>query len=217
MGNSVIKVNQSYLELPYFKQALVHKSVSQTKNNERLEFLGDAVIEIIISEYLFNSFLEMDEGRLTQVRASLVNTKTLSEMFLQFDCSDDLQLSKGTTKLDETHKYSIYAGTLEACVGAVFISLGWDESKEFILAIFKSRLELINTSDDFKDAKSRLQEKLQALNIDLPTYKVTPNKEGNQFECNVEFQQKFYKASSSIKKDSEQQVAELILEHICKA
>ena len=67
MGNSVIKVNQSYLELPYFKQALVHKSVSQTKNNERLEFLGDAVIEIIISEYLFNSFLEMDEGRLTQV------------------------------------------------------------------------------------------------------------------------------------------------------
>ena len=132
MSKNPLKVNKLYFELPLFKQAFLHKSVSSEQNNERLEFLGDAVLEIVVSDYLFNRFVELDEGKLTQMRASLVNTQSLSEIFQQLDCKDLLQTSKGTNKLDETHKHSIYAGTLEACIGAVFIELGFEESKGFI-------------------------------------------------------------------------------------
>ena len=124
MSKNSIVVNNLYLELPLFKQALIHKSISATQNNERLEFLGDAVLEIVVSEYLFNRFEGLDEGKLTQMRASIVNTQSLAEVFQQLDCKDLLQTSKGTNKLDETHKHSIYAGALEACIGAIFSELG---------------------------------------------------------------------------------------------
>ena len=211
MSASSIEVDKSYLELPLMKQAFIHKSVSSAQNNERLEFLGDAVLEIVVSDYLFNRFDKLDEGRLTQMRASLVNTQSLSKIFLQLDCRDLLQTSRGTKKLDETHKYSIYAGALEACIGAIFIELGFEESKSFILYLFQDSFSLINESIELKDAKSRLQEALQALGVQPPNYLVASNKEGNNFNCNVTFDGKTFSASASIKKESEQRVAELIL------
>ena len=217
MQQGTLKVNQSFLELPKFQQALVHKSVSQKNNNERLEFLGDAVIEIVISEYLFHVFPSMNEGSLTQIRASLVNTQSLSEIFLMLECKDKLRVSKGTNNLDETHKHSIYAGTLEACVGAIFIELGWEESKAFILDIFGHKLQTLNESDDYKDAKSRLQERLQALDIDLPLYHAIANKQSTMFTCEVQFQKQTFSAASSLKKDAEQKVAELILTSMDRA
>ena len=211
MSASSIEVDKSYLELPLIKQAFIHKSVSSAQNNERLEFLGDAVLEIVVSEYLFNRFDKLDEGRLTQMRASLVNTQSLSKIFLQLDCRDLLQTSIGTKKLDETHKYSIYAGALEACIGAIFVELGFEESKSFILYLFQDSFSLLNESIELKDAKSRLQEALQALGVQPPNYLVASNKEGNNFNCNVTFDGKTFSASASIKKESEQRVAELIL------
>ena len=211
MSASSIEVDKSYLELPLMKQAFIHKSVSSAQNNERLEFLGDAVLEIVVSDYLFNRFDKLDEGRLTQMRASLVNTQSLSKIFLQLDCRDLLQTSRGTKKLDETHKYSIYAGALEACIGAIFIELGFEESKSFILYLFQDSFSFLNESIELKDAKSRLQEALQALGVQPPNYLVASNKEGNNFNCNVTFDGKTFSASASIKKESEQRVAELIL------
>ncbi len=211
MTASSIEVDKSYLELPSLKQAFIHKSVSSAQNNERLEFLGDAVLEIVVSDYLFNRFDKLDEGRLTQMRASLVNTQSLSKIFLQLDCRDLLQTSRGTKKLDETHKYSIYAGALEACIGAIFIELGFEESKSFILYLFQDSFSLLNESIELKDAKSRLQEALQALGVQPPNYLVSSNKEGNNYNCNVTFDGKTFSASASIKKESEQRVAELIL------
>ena len=211
MSKNSLVVNKLYLELPLFKQALIHKSVSSDQNNERLEFLGDAVLEIVVSEYLFNRFEELDEGKLTQMRASLVNTQSLAEVFQQLDCKDLLQTSKGTKKLDETHKLSIYAGTLEACIGAIFIELGLEESKGFILQIFQNSFSLLSESSELKDAKSRLQEALQAIGTEPPKYSVVSNKEGNYFDCSVTFNGKTFQASASIKKESEQKVAELVL------
>jgi len=211
MSKNSLVVNKLYLELPLFKQALIHKSVSSDQNNERLEFLGDAVLEIVVSEYLFNRFEELDEGKLTQMRASLVNTQSLAEVFQQLDCKDLLQTSKGTKKLDETHKLSIYAGTLEACIGAIFIELGLEESKGFILQLFQNSFSLLNESSELKDAKSRLQEALQAIGTEPPKYSVVSNKEGNYFDCSVTFNGKTFQASASIKKESEQKVAELVL------
>jgi ribonuclease-3 len=211
MSKNPLAVNKLYLELPLFIQAFIHKSFSSDQNNERLEFLGDAVLEIVVSEYLFNRFNDLNEGQLTQMRASLVNTKSLAEIFQQLDCKDLLQTSKGTNKLDETHKHSIFAGTLEACIGAIFMELGFEESRSFILHIFQNSFSLLNASAELKDAKSRLQEALQASGAELPKYLVTSNKEGNYFDCSVIFNGKTFQASDAIKKESEQKVAELIL------
>jgi len=211
MNKNSLAVNKLYLELPLFTQAFIHKSFSSDQNNERLEFLGDAVLEIVVSEYLFNRFANLNEGQLTQMRASLVNTQSLAEIFQQLDCKDLLQTSKGTNKLDETHKHSIYAGTLEACIGAIFIELGFEESKSFILHIFQNSFSFLNESAELKDAKSRLQEALQAIGAELPKYLVTSNKEGNYFDCSVIFNGKTFQASDAIKKESEHKVAELIL------
>ena len=211
MNKNSLAVNKLYLELPLFTQAFIHKSFSSDQNNERLEFLGDAVLEIVVSEYLFNRFANLNEGQLTQMRASLVNTQSLAEIFQQLDCKDLLQTSKGTNKLDETHKHSIYAGTLEACIGAIFIELGFEESKSFILHIFQDSFSFLNESAELKDAKSRLQEALQAIGAELPNYLVTSNKEGNYFDCSVIFNGKTFQASDAIKKESEHKVAELIL------
>jgi ribonuclease-3 len=211
MNKNSLAVNKLYLELPLFTQAFIHKSFSSDQNNERLEFLGDAVLEIVVSEYLFNRFANLNEGQLTQMRASLVNTQSLAEIFQQLDCKDLLQTSKGTNKLDETHKHSIYAGTLEACIGAIFIELGFEESKSFILHIFQDSFSFLNESAELKDAKSRLQEALQAIGAELPKYLVTSNKEGNYFDCSVIFNGKNFQASDAIKKESEHKVAELIL------
>ena len=211
MSKNSLAVNKLYLELPLFKQAFVHKSVSSDHNNERLEFLGDAVLEIVISEYLFNRFTDLNEGKLTQMRASMVNTQSLAEIFQQLDCKDLLQTSKGTNKLDETHKHSIFAGTLEACLGAIFIELGYEESKDFVLQLFHNRFSLLNASAELKDAKSRLQEALQVKGAELPRYLVTSNKQGNYFDCSVTFNGKTFEASDAIKKESEQKVAALIL------
>jgi ribonuclease-3 len=211
MSKNPLAVNKLYLELPLFTQAFIHKSFSSDQNNERLEFLGDAVLEIVVSEYLFNRFANLNEGQLTQMRASLVNTQSLAEIFQQLDCKDLLQTSKGTNKLDETHKHSIYAGTLEACIGAIFIELGFEESKSFILHIFQDSFSFLNESAELKDAKSRLQEALQAIGAELPKYLVTSNKEGNYFDCSVIFNGKTFQASDAIKKESEHKVAELIL------
>ena len=211
MSKNSLAVNKLYLELPLFKQAFVHKSVSSDHNNERLEFLGDSVLEIVISEYLFNRFTDLNEGKLTQMRASMVNTQSLAEIFQQLDCKDLLQTSKGTNKLDETHKYSIFAGTLEACIGAIFIELGYEESKDFVLQLFHNRFSLLNASAELKDAKSRLQEALQVKGAELPKYLVTSNKQGNYFDCSVTFNGKTFEASDAIKKESEQKVAALIL------
>ena len=211
MSKNALAVNKLYLELPLFTQAFIHKSFSSDQNNERLEFLGDAVLEIVVSEYLFNRFANLNEGQLTQMRASLVNTQSLAEIFQQLDCKDLLQTSKGTNKLDETHKHSNYAGTLEACIGAIFIELGFEESKSFILHIFQDSFSFLNESAELKDAKSRLQEALQAIGAELPKYLVTSNKEGNYFDCSVIFNGKTFQAFDAIKKESEHKVAELIL------
>jgi len=214
MSKNSLAVKKSYLELPLFKQAFIHKSVSADHNNERLEFLGDAVLEVVVSEYLFNRFITLNEGKLTQMRASLVNTQSLAEIFQQLDCKDLLQTSKGTNKLNETHKHSIYAGTIEACIGAIFIELGFEESTDFILQLFQNNFSLLNESSELKDAKSRLQEALQARGAELPKYSVVSNKEGNNFDCSVTFNGKTFRASDVIKKESEQKVAQLILHEL---
>ena len=105
---------------------------------------------------------------------------------------------------------------MEACIGAVFLELGFEESKNFIFNLFKSNFSNIDEFIDFKDAKSKLQEVLQAAGKQLPEYSVVANKEGNKFNCTVIFNGETFQASAGLKKESEQMVSALILDRVNK-
>ena len=112
--------------------ALTHKSFSSISNNERLEFLGDSILNSIISEYLFNKFNNQKEGLLTRMRAYLVKAETLTIKAEELSLEKVVKLSKGTANLSKERKNSILEGAFEAVVGAIFIDGGWDAANSWI-------------------------------------------------------------------------------------
>ena len=144
-------------ELKYYKQALTHISHSQDSNNERLEFLGDAVIQLVVSQEIYERFPEFDEGEMSLARANIVNGANLAEVFHKLKLSDEVLLSKGTANLPEERKLSIYAGVMEALVGAHYLEDGFQGVTKLIQEIFRfdeldwSLLCLLYTSPSPRD------------------------------------------------------------------
>lgn len=161
------------------RQAVVHRSYLNEhpdfglNHNERLEFLGDAVLEIIVTEYLFNNFPDTPEGDLTNWRASLVNCKMLSEVAQELDIEKYLYLSKGESK-DKNSKARQYilANAIEALIGAIYLDQGIRPAKKFIKQIVLSKLDNILSNHLYIDPKSSFQEKAQELIGVTPHYKV---------------------------------------------
>ena len=159
-------------------QAFCHRSYLNEnpnfylENNERLEFLGDAVLELVITEYLFQKYPKKSEGELTNWRAALVNAKILGETSKDLDFNDYLLLSKGETKeLGKARQY-ILANSFEALVGAIYLDQGYKISQEFIEKKLVKKLPEIIKEGLFQDAKSRFQEEAQERAGVTPTYKV---------------------------------------------
>ncbi len=159
-------------------QALCHRSfLNENPNfylghNERLEFLGDAVLELIVTENLYVQYPNKTEGDLTSWRAALVNTKILSEASKELDLSDFLLLSRGELKEAGRSKQSILANTFEALIGAIYLDGGYDLCKKFTESHLMPRLTEIIKLGLFKDAKSKLQEESQSRESITPCYKV---------------------------------------------
>ena len=153
--------DQSLMEL-----ALTHKSFSNTLNNERLEFLGDSILNSIISEYLFSRFSNQKEGLLTRMRAFLVKAETLTTKAEELSLEKIIKLSKGTANLSKERKNSILEGAFEAVIGAIFIDGGWSAATDVTLKIFNKNLEALSEDMTFKDAKTELQELFQSLKSD---------------------------------------------------
>ena len=166
------------------RQALVHRSyVNEHKNlpfghNERLEFLGDAVLEIVITEYLFNTFPKSPEGELTNWRASLVNSKMLYQVASDLQIDDHILLSKGEAndKSSKARQY-ILADSVEAIIGAMYLDQGIDLTKKFILDKIVCNLDNIIKSKSYLDPKSKFQEMSQEMVGITPSYNVL-NEEG---------------------------------------
>jgi ribonuclease-3 len=152
-------------------RALTHRSVGQA-NNERLEFLGDAVLGYIIGAELFRRFPEADEGRLSRLRVSLVKGSTLADVARELDLGAQLRLGSGERSGGGRHRRSILADTLEAVIGAIALDRGIEECRRCVLNIFATRLQALNLSSAEKDPKTRLQEFLQARRRPLPEYAV---------------------------------------------
>ena len=172
------KIGESYKNKDLLIQAFCHKSYLNEnpdfylENNERLEFLGDAVLEMIITEYLYKNFLEKDEGVMTKLRASLINTKTLAEVAKQLEFQNFILLSKGETRTVDHFKQSMLADLFEAVVGSLFLDRGYSACKRFIKNNLINKLDEIIKNELYKDFKSQLQETIQAKEGITPNYKV---------------------------------------------
>src|SRR5450830_72320 len=153
------------------QQALTHRSHS-VLHNERLEFLGDSVLNCVVASLLFESFADIDEGDLSRVRANLVKQQTLYEIAQKIELSQFLRLGEGELKSGGFRRPSILADTLEALFGGVFLDAGFDAAKEVIRALYAPILESVDPTTLGKDAKTLLQEFLQSRKIALPQYNV---------------------------------------------
>jgi len=158
-----------------FKQALTHRSASG-KHNERMEFLGDSVLGVIITEALYTHMPNASEGYLSRLRASLVNEGTLADIAIEISLGDYLYLGSGELKSGGFRRKSILSDALEAIIASVFLQQGMDEAKKFVLILFDDRLQKLPAEDELKDPKSRLQELLQSRNYSIPQYDLISTK-----------------------------------------
>lgn len=146
-----------------------HREATQ-EHNERMEFLGDAVLELVVTDYLYNKFKDKPEGELTAIRASLVNTVSLSESSTKLGVNDYLLMSKGEAKDTGRARSYILANAFEALIGALYIDQGYDASKEFIASHLFQKTAKIVDKRLWQDAKSRFQELAQEHTNTTPTY-----------------------------------------------
>ena len=150
-------------------RALTHRSVG-ARHNERLEFLGDALLGMVIAEYLFATFPDADEGQLTRTRATLVNRESLAEVARGLDLGDLIHLGEGELKSGGWRRDSILANAVEALLGAIYLDGGMDACRRTVLRLLEARLADINPDSTSKDPKTALQEFLQSRRRSLPEY-----------------------------------------------
>lgn len=153
------------------RSALTHRSYG-SKHNERLEFLGDAVLSFIVSSELYTRFPALDEGRLSRLRASLVKGDTLAELARGLDLGEYLQLGSGELKSGGFRRASILADALEAVLGAIYLDGGIDAARRVVLTLYGDNLDNVSPGLNLKDPKTRLQEYLQSRRLPLPHYEV---------------------------------------------
>lgn len=166
------QLGYSFKSEAYLKQALTHRSAG-TPHNERLEYLGDSVLNCVISNDLFQRYPELTEGELSRLRAHLVKGETLACIASELALGDLLYLGAGEIKNKGAERKSTLADALEAIFGAIFLDAGFDTCQRVILRVFQTYLEQHTAETNTKDPKTTLQEYMQAQKIPLPTYTLT--------------------------------------------
>jgi ribonuclease III len=163
------KLGISFQQMALLVTALTHRSAG-SKNNERLEFLGDAILGFVIADRLYNAFPTADEGTLSRLRASLVNESSLAEIARKHEIGDYLFLGSGELKSGGFRRDSILSDALEAIIGALFLDQGIQASQALINQFFADRLDDMTQLKWQKDPKTQLQEFMQAKRLELPEY-----------------------------------------------
>lgn len=158
------------------RQALIHRSYlneveKDLKSNERLEFLGDAVLELWTTKHLFDNFPQLPEGVLTNIRAAIVCTSSLAEIAQELDLGSFLYLSKGEEKSGGRENPSLLADTFEALIGALYLDQGWEQTDKFLKNLLFQKLKKLGKKGNVKDAKTLLQEIIQEKLKITPKYR----------------------------------------------
>ncbi len=197
-------------------QALTHRSANST-NNERLEFLGDAVLDFVISDAVFKLRPDASEGDLSKLRASLVKDTSLASLAAELGLGEHLVLGSGERKTGGHRRESILADALEAIFGAVFLDSGFDAAAEIIGRVYVQRLDTLPDADDLRDAKTQLQEWLQARKLVLPEYELisaTGKAHQQRFlvSCTVNEMSETTQGESTTRRKAEQKAARRMLD-----
>ncbi len=197
------------------RQALTHRSATGS-NNERLEFLGDAVLQLVVSELVFEKTHNASEGQLSRLRSTLVKDATLAEVATFLGIGEHLILGSGEKKSGGHRRSSILADALEAIFGAAYLDSGLAGARKIIHAAYGERMQELPEEADLRDPKSRLQEYLQARKIELPEYAVQniSGKAHNQsFEvsCSIPELDAVTIGNGSTRRDAEQEAAAAML------
>lgn len=172
------KIKVNFKDKNLLKQAFTHRSYinenpkTNISHNERLEFLGDAVLELIVTDFLYRKYPQYTEGELTALRSALVNAVIISEVASQIGMNDYLLLSKGEAKDFGKARQYILANTYEALIGAMYLDLGYDTVDHFVAKTLLPKTEEIVNKKLWRDAKSLVQEKAQEFVLVTPAYKV---------------------------------------------
>ena len=194
--------------------ALTHSSAAK-ENNERLEFLGDSLVNLIVAEALFKQFPQAQEGQLSRIRAALVKGDALAQLARTLNLSEIILVGPGETRI----RSSILAGTMEALIGAVYLDSNFETCRECVLRWYGDVLTQITLEQQHVDAKTQLQELLQARRLALPIYTVIEQKGAVHqqvftVECRVEALNQATQAQGSNRRQAEQAAATLMLNKI---
>lgn len=201
-----------------FEQALTHRS-AQKRNNERLEFLGDAVLEFVVSEAVYRTRPDVPEGDLTKLRALLVKEETLAEIALELGLGEHLILGGGVRKTGGHQNASILADTLEAIFGAAFLDSGIDAAKALIDGVYESRYSELPDAKDLRDPKTQLQEWLQARKMSLPLYELAEvsgkgHKQRFSVTCTIAETSAVTEGQATTRRRAEQKAARKMIEQL---
>lgn len=213
-------LSYEYRDLNHLRLALTHRSYS-LEHNERLEFLGDSILGMIIADKLYEQFPNVQEGDLTRMRSTLVREPTLAEIAREFGLSDYLLMGPGEMKSGGYRRDSILADAVESILGSMYIDCGRDIQvvRTVLLGWFEERLKQIHPGCEQKDPKTQLQEYLQAKHLPLPLYsvvKVTGEDHNQQFivKLEVAFSKEPFIGYGSTRRKAEQSAAAKALDLI---
>ncbi len=195
--------------------AMTHRSY-RGPNNERLEFLGDAILSVIIAEDLYHRFPAAKEGQMSRMRAALVKGDTIAEMAREMQLGDCLNLGSGELKSGGHRRGSILADAFESLIGAIYLDSDFLQCRTLVLGWYHERLEALTRQGTQKDAKTLLQEMLQARKLALPQYHMKSvsgeaHRQTFLVECVVEALGLSAEASGSSRRDAEQDAARMLL------
>lgn len=210
------RLGHSFSDITLLELAMTHRSAGG-QNNERLEFLGDSIVNFVIAEALFRRFPDAREGQLSRLRARLVKGQTLAELAREMGFGEHLRLGSGEMKSGGHRRESILADAVEAVIGAIYLDAGMEAVRVRVLAWYAARLENTSLQDTQKDPKTRLQEFLQSRQSPLPRYEVV-NVEGEAHaqtftvECHVAMLATHTVGVGASRRHAEQQAAEQALE-----
>lgn len=203
-----------------FRMALTHRSAG-SHNNERLEFLGDAVLNLLVAEHLYRRFPGVDEGVLSRLRASLVNGESLARVAAGLKLGDVLFLGAGELKTGGFRRESILADAFEAVCGALYLDAGIERTRTVMLRLLGTALDALDVPSELKDAKTRLQEWLQGRGLPLPQY-IVESIEGEshaqhfRVSCEIESLSERASGEGSSRRRAEQSAAQLLLDRVVR-
>jgi len=211
----------TFTESGLLVEALTHRS-AEGANNERMEFLGDAVLDLVVSDILYRRRPQASEGELSRLRASLVKGATLAELADSLGISDHLVLGAGEKKSGGHRRGSIMAGALEAIFGAVYLDAGFAAADRVVRRVFEPLTAELPDLEDLKDAKTRLQELVQAEGRPLPVYELEhvsgkAHRQVFEVSCRLDSDELYTVGKGLTRRDAEQQAAARMLDRLAGA